>query len=115
MEELKKLKESLVFYPKWLLRLFSIGIYNKKFTIKRVTLTSQQIKIILLVLVNIIMMISYSLNNDKPTLLVWLGVFLFVIFMILIFVIIGLSIYKNYKIKQICKKYNITIEQWNNL
>ena len=61
------------------------------------------------------MFISYSVNDDKPTVIVWLGVALFVAFMLLVFMVLGLSIYKNYRIKQICKEYNISIEQWNSL
>lgn len=115
MEELKKLKESLKFYPTWLLKLFSIGDYNKSFLIKNVKLTFQHVKILALIVLSIIMMISYYINNDKPTVIVWFGVFVFILFSILVFTMTGLTIYKNYKIKQICKKYNITIEQWNSL
>ena len=115
MEELKKIKQNLKVYPEWILKLFSVGNYNKVYDIKGFKLTTQHIKILFLILLNIIMFISYSNNDDKPTTLVWIGVGVFVVFMILVFMMLGFSIYKNYKIKQICKKYGVTIEYWNSL
>ena len=115
MQELKKIKENLKVYPEWLLKLFSVANYNKSYEIENFKFTTQHVKILFLVLISIIMIISYSNNNDKPTLIVWTGVIFFAVFMLLIFLIMGLTIYKNYKIKQICKKYNITVVEWNML
>lgn len=115
MEELKKIKENFKVYPEWLLKLFSVSNYNKVYDIKGFKFTTQHIKILSLVLLAIIMFISYSNNGDKPTTLVWMGVVVFIAFMIFVFMILGFSIYSNYKIKQICKKYGVTIEYWNSL
>ena len=111
IEELKKIKENLKVYPEWLLKLFSVSNYNKKIG----KLTTQHFKILSLILLCIVMFISYSRNGDQPTTFVWLGVGIFVVFMILVFMMLGFSIYKNYKIKQICKEYGISVETWNGL
>lgn len=115
LKELKDIKRNWSVHPTWLLKLLSNGKYNKNITLKRVTLTSQQLKILSLVLLTIIMYASYSINDYKPTTIVWIGVGIFVAFILLVWLMIAFTIYSNFKIKKICKKYDITVQEWNNI
>lgn len=115
LEEIKKIKDNLNTYPTWLLKTFSHSVYNKFHKIGKLTLSTQHFKILSLILLVIIMGISYSRNGDQPTTIVWIGVGVFVVFMLLVWSMIGFTIYNNWKIKKICKEYGITTNQWNSI
>jgi hypothetical protein len=68
------------YYPVWLLKILSHGEYNKTVTISKFKLNRQQLTILSFVLLTIVMFISYTANDDKPTLIVWLGVASYLVF-----------------------------------
>lgn len=116
IEELKKLKsEFKPLYPIWLLKLLAHGVYNKTYSVSKIKITSQQLRILFFVILTIIMTISYSSNGDKPTFIVWLGVILYIIFFSGVLLIMALTKYNNIRIKKICKENNISTEIWNGL
>jgi hypothetical protein len=116
IKELKKIKsEFKPLFPVWLLKVLSHGEYNKTVSISKFKINYQQLTIVSFVLLTIAMFISYGANDDKPTLIVWLGVVLYVVFFSCVLLMMGLITYNNIRIKKICKENDITLEFWNKL
>jgi hypothetical protein len=110
--EIRRLKSSFVpLYPEWLLKLLSVGKYNKTYNWGKFKFTSKHVTISILVGI-ILIMLMFS-KDDHTTAVVWVGSIFFILFSLCILMMIGFSLYNNQRIKKICKANGISIKDWN--
>jgi hypothetical protein len=102
------------YYPKFLFKLLGFAEYKKNFNIFGIKTNTKAVVIAIYMLITIIMIISYEMNSSQTTTLVWIGFWLWVIFILINLVCMGFIFYNNFRIKKLCKKYGYTIQDWNN-
>jgi len=100
-------------YPKILLKILAIDIYNKPLNILGITVNSRLLNILLLILNTIIMIISYENNDKKINTVVWIGCIIWMFFVLCNFIFMIFVFINNHRIKKICKKYGYSVQNWN--
>ena len=100
-------------YPTWLLKFLAYGKYNKNFNFKGIEFTSRHIVSFSYIFITIIMIIDYSLHDDKFALVSWGCLYMWVFFMFSILLMMCFISYNNIRIKKICKENNLSLKEWN--
>lgn len=101
------------YYPKLLLKYLVVAEYNKSRTLFGIEITSRMMFIIYHLILITIMIISYEINDSQMNVVVWFGIWVFVLFVLSIFLFICFVWYNNFRIKIICKKHGYTLKEWN--
>lgn len=101
------------YYPKFILKALGIAEYNKKFNIFGLEISTRSVVITIYVLITILMIISYEMNDNQMTTVAWSIFLLWVIFMLCNLLFMCLVWYNNFRIKLICKKNGYSLKDWN--
>lgn len=101
------------FYPKFLFKMLGFAEYKRNLNIFGIKTNTKGVVIGIYMLITIMMIVSYEMNTSQTTTLVWIGFWLWVIFILINLVCMGFIFYNNFRIKKLCKKYGYTITEWN--
>lgn len=101
------------FYPKFLFKMLGFAEYKRNLNIFGIKTNTKGVVIGIYMLITIMMIVSYEMNTSQTTTLVWIGFWLWVIFILINLVCMGFILYNNFRIKKLCKKYGYTITEWN--